>query len=140
MTKKKGLYICVCVYECMYVCVYACMCICMNVLYESMYCKNVCIVLIYVLYESMYCMNLCIVWIYVFSTSTWYYCLYFRHGDPNRALLYLNKACSGEIEDEVMYILRSQCHMKLGHYHSADQVLYTFHKTSQEWFLLLIVT
>ena len=45
-----------------------------------------------------------------------------RHGDPNRALLYLNKACSGELEDELMYILRSQCHLKLGHYHSADQV------------------
>ena len=50
-------------------------------------------------------------------------CLTSRHGDPNRALLYLNKACSGELEDELMYILRSQCHMKLGHYHSADQVI-----------------
>jgi hypothetical protein len=48
-----------------------------------------------------------------------------RHGDPNRALLYLNKACSGDKVEETMFILRSQCHLKLGHYHSADQVTKT---------------
>lgn len=47
---------------------------------------------------------------------------FLRHGDPNRALLYLNKAVSCEQEDEILFILRSNCHMKLGHYDSADQV------------------
>ena len=42
-------------------------------------------------------------------------------GDPNRGLRYLNKAAALGCNDEALYTLRCQCHLKQGHFSSAQQ-------------------
>ena len=67
-----------------------------------------------------------IIW-HIFATHN-------RSGDPHRALRYFNRACNAGSEDENLYILRCQCHMRLGNFALADGVcgiihLYLFRHT-----------
>ena len=45
-----------------------------------------------------------------------------RCGDPERAMIYLSRAVETAPEgDSAPFVLRCQCHTKLGNYESADQ-------------------
>ena len=50
----------------------------------------------------------------------------FRSGDPQRGLRYLNRAHDSGCEDEDLFVIRCQCHLRLGNFGLADKV-YTYH-------------
>ena len=50
-----------------------------------------------------------------------------RSGDAYRGLRYLNRAYDGGCEDEDLYVIRCQCHLKLGNFTLADKVLLIYY-------------
>ncbi len=46
-----------------------------------------------------------------------------RSGDAYRGLRYLNRAFNGGCEVEDLFVIRCQCHLKLGNFTLADEVL-----------------
>ena len=45
-----------------------------------------------------------------------------RSGDPQRGLRYLNRAHDAGCEDEDLFVIRCQCHLRLGNFALADKV------------------
>ena len=48
--------------------------------------------------------------------------LFSRSGDPHRGLRYLNRAHDAGCEDEDLFVIRCQCHQKLGNFKLAEKV------------------
>ena len=47
----------------------------------------------------------------------------FRSGDPQRGLRYLNRAYDAGCENEDLFVIRCQCHLRLGNFTLADKVI-----------------
>ena len=47
---------------------------------------------------------------------------FYRSGDPQRGLRYLNRAHDAGCEDEDLFVIRCQCHLRLGNFALADKV------------------
>ena len=48
--------------------------------------------------------------------------VHYRSGDPQRGLRYLNRAHDAGCEDEDLFVIRCQCHLRLGNFALADKV------------------
>ena len=54
-----------------------------------------------------------------------------RSGDPQRGLRYLNRAHDAGCVDEDLFVIRVQCHLRLGNFKLADKVKHASHKLTR---------